>query len=276
MITTLHSLTKDAPGPATTPTGEAKLITVASGKGGVGKTWVSATLTHALAREGRNALLFDGDLGLANVDIQLGLMPSVDLGAVFQGRCALEDAVIPVMSEAGRPLFHVIAGKSGSGAFASLRPDAITALKAELAEVAFDYDGIVVDLAAGIDNNVIGLADHGGRVIVVVTPDPTSITDAYAFIKILAMRRTGARIHVVVNMASDRTEGKRAYETLRRAAESFLKISPPLLGIIRHDRLVRDAIRHQTPFLIRHPASPAAEDVIAIARKLLAETGPKV
>lgn len=270
MITTLETLTKGTPGPASANAGEARLITVASGKGGVGKTWVSATLTHALSREGKRTLLFDGDLGLANVDIQLGLMPTVDLGAVLRGQCALEDAVIPVMAENQRPLFHVIAGKSGSGTFASLRPDAITALRDELAEVAFDYDAIVVDLAAGIDNSVMGLADHGGRVIVVVTPDPTSVTDAYAFIKLLAQRRTGARIHVVVNMARDRHEGNRTYETLRRAAESFLKISPPLLGIIRSDRNVRDAIRHQTPILTRHPHSPAAEDVVAIARKLLA------
>jgi flagellar biosynthesis protein FlhG len=275
MTTTLQMLTENgvANENATEARAERKLITVASGKGGVGKTWVSATLTHALAREGRKSLLFDGDLGLANVDIQLGLMPTTDLGDVFRGKCALEDAVLPVMSESNRPLFHVIAGKSGSGTFASLRPDAISALKSELVEVSFDYDDLILDLAAGIDNAVMGLAQHGGRVIVVVTPDPTSITDAYAFIKVLRMRHRDARISIIVNMAKDRHEGTRAYTTLSKATGNFLGFTPDLLGIIRRDRNVQDAIRHQSPMLTRHATSPAAEDVIAIARKLIGKKG---
>lgn len=252
---------------------EAKLITVASGKGGVGKTWVSTTLAHALAREGRKSLLFDGDLGLANVDIQLGLMPETDLGAVFKGKCALEDAVVPVMADSSRPLFHVIAGKSGSGAFGALRPEAVAALKSELVEVGYDYDDLILDLAAGIDNAVMGLADHRGRVMVVITPDPTSITDAYAFIKLLRMRQSRARVSVIVNMASDRQEGKRAHATLARATANFLGFEPPLLGVIRQDPHVRDAIRHQTPMLTRHFKSPASEDVIAIARRLISGMG---
>ena len=208
---------------------ERRLITIASGKGGVGKTWFAITLAHALARRGRRVLLFDGDLGLANVDIQLGLTPAHDLGDVLDGRMAIHEAAAPV------PL-----------------------------------DRVLLDLAAGIEPGVTLLSQHRGTVLVVLTPDPTSLTDAYAYIKVLHQRRPDADIRVVVNMAKNRKEGERTWQALRKVCQTFLRHDPELAGIIPDDRRVREAIRMQAPLLSRFPQSEAGEAIQALAETLLA------
>ena len=240
------------------------IVSVASGKGGVGKTWFSITLAHALARQGGRVLLFDGDLGLANVDIQLGLMPTHDLGDVIAGRCEMAQAITPFA--AGR--FDVLAGKSGSGALAQLSSNGLRDLREALATVATRYDRVIADLAAGVDAGVQALAGFGGPVLVIANDEPTSLTDAYAFIKLAVQRQPGVDVRIVVNAAESKPAGRKTYEGLRRVCEGFLKISPPLAGVLRRDPKVRDAIRHQAPLLIRHPTAMAAEDVEALARNL--------
>ncbi len=241
------------------------MIAVASGKGGVGKTWLSIGLATAFERLGQRALLFDGDLGLANVDVQLGLTPRHDLGGVLQGRYALETAAETVEACG----FSVIAGRSGSGSLAALEPARLGRLMADLGQLSGRYDRVLLDLGAGIERTVRFLAARAQTCLVVTTDEPTAMTDAYAFIKLLAMNRPGADLRLVVNMAADKADGERTYGTLRKACESFLKISPPLAGIVRRDPHVREAIRHQAPLLVRHPNTPAAQDIEAIARELL-------
>jgi flagellar biosynthesis protein FlhG len=240
-------------------------VAIASGKGGVGKTWLSVTLCHALARAGCKALLFDGDLGLANVDIQLGLTPRHDLAAVMAGRCKLNDAIINY----GEGGFDVLAGRSGSGSLANLSPDRLTALSKALAAMAPAYDRIVLDLGAGVERTVRQLAAQARSCLVVTTDEPTAMTDAYAFIKLLLMQQPDAEVRIVVNMAGSESEGERTYATLRKACTSFLKTAPMLAGIIRRDRKVKEAIRHQAPLLMRYPNCTAAEDVEALSRRLL-------
>lgn len=242
------------------------IITIASGKGGVGKTLLAITLVHALAKAGHAALLFDGDLGLANVDIQLGLIPTHDLGSVITGRVTIGEAIIR-FDEGG---FDILAGKSGSGALAQLSGERLERVRSELLALAADYDRVVVDLGAGIDNEVRTLAASSDTVLVVATDEPTSLTDAYAFIKVTAMQYPGTDIRILVNMAQSAREGKRTYETLRKACESFLKISPPLVGIVRVDSKVKDTIRAQAPLLTRYPNTNAATDIEAVAKTLLA------
>ncbi len=246
---------------------DCRLITIASGKGGVGKTWLSVTLAHALARLGRNILLFDGDLGLANVDIQLGLIPDQDLGSVLAGDATLADAVTKYSDPAGVG-FDVIAGKSGSGALGSLSTKTLSKLRDDLIEQSKAYDHALLDLAAGIDPSVSTLSHHDGDILVVMSGDPTSLTDAYAFIKLTVARNPGARISIVVNNVATKKDGEKVYEAIKRAAEGFLKISPPLAGIIKSDSKVVDAIRAQMPLLARHPQSDAAADVMALAGRL--------
>lgn len=240
------------------------VIAISSGKGGVGKTWFAVTLSHAMARSGKNVLLFDGDLGLANVDIQLGLAPQHDLGSVIAGRRTLQGAIFRYPD--GR--FDIIAGQSGSGGLASLPPARLTGLRDDLMALAPNYHSVIVDIGAGIDRTVRSMLGRAGTCLVVTTDEPTSLTDAYALIKVVRSERPGANMQVVVNMATSESEGERTYGVLVRACESFLKYTPPLAGIIRRDIKVREAIRSQAPLLMRHPNSDAASDVEAIARRL--------
>lgn len=240
------------------------MIAVASGKGGVGKTWFAITLCHALAKQGKRVLLFDGDLGLANVDIQLGLTPERDLANVTEGQISLSEAV----TRYAEGKFDILAGRSGSGNLAVLSSDKLGTLRSELIALAKNYDHVIVDLGAGVDRAMRQLAGPAAQTLVVVTDEPTSLTDAYAFIKLAHAANPQAGLRVVVNMAADTKEGQKTYETLRKVAESFIKYTPAFGGIIRRDPKVRDAIRAQTPLLTRHPTSDAAKDVEAIAAGL--------
>lgn len=245
----------------------AKFLAVASGKGGVGKTWFAITLTHAMARLGARSLLFDGDLGLANVDIQLGLMPQRDLSAVFDGTIELAGARTH-FAEGG---FDIIAGRSGSGGLSGLAPQRLADLRTDLAVLATSYDRIILDLGAGIDRTVRQLAGLAGTALVVTSEEPTALTDAYALIKVLRTGNPSADVRVVVNMASSLREGRRTYLTLAKACETFLHFRPSLAGLVRADRRVRDTIRAQSPLLSRAPSSDAARDVERIAAALLVE-----
>ena len=241
------------------------LIAIASGKGGVGKTWLSTTLAHLCARSGRSILLFDGDIGLANVDVQLGLTPQRDLSSVLSGRCSLKDVITPY-KEGG---FDIIAGRSGSASLATLPVEKLQAVIAQLLDLQKHYDLVILDLGAGIEQHVQYLASVASRCLVVVTDEPTSLTDAYAFIKIALSGKQAPEIGIVINQASTQKEGENTYTTLNRACTNFLNISPPLMGIIRRDNKVKDAIRHQKSLLLRAPHSTAATDAAAISIKLM-------
>jgi len=247
-------------------TSSSKIITIASGKGGVGKTWVSTTLCHLFAAQGKRVLLFDGDLGLANVDIQLGLIPESDLGQVLSGAIPLEQAI--TRFDNGPGSFDIISGQSGSGTLASLKREKLTALNRDLSQLSRQYDLTVLDLGAGVETSVMTLCETADRIIVVVTADPTSLTDAYAFIKMNHMRDRNLNLAVLVNMAEDRHEGKKIYQSLKKACENFLGFTPDYLGSVRRDSHVTDAIRHQKPLLQRHPKSRAGEDMAEIAKKV--------
>ncbi|MDD3370716.1 MAG: MinD/ParA family protein [Alphaproteobacteria bacterium] len=241
------------------------MIAVASGKGGVGKTWFSITLCHALSKLGKKTLLFDGDFGLANVDIQLGLTPERDLGSVVDGNLPLK-AVVTRYADGG---FDILAGRSGSGNLAALPAQKLTNLRQDLIVMARNYDSVVVDLGAGIERPVRQMAGPAAIGFVVLIDEPTSLTDAYAFIKLSHAANPSADLRVIVNMANTVSEGRKTYETIRKACQSFLHYEPPLAGIIRRDTKVRDAICAQTPLLTRSPVCDAAKDVEAIAKQLL-------
>jgi flagellar biosynthesis protein FlhG len=243
---------------------DGRTIAIASGKGGVGKTWFSITLAHALARRGCRALLFDADLGLANVDIQLGLTPQHDLGSVVAGRASMAEAVVH-HSDGG---FDIVAGRSGSGALSAVDPAALERVLTALGAESARYDTLLLDLGAGLDRPVRRMSAWADMLLVLATDEPTSLTDAYAVMKLYAADRPQGDVRVVVNQAATRQSGERTFATLERACQTFLGRAPALAGIVRRDDHVRDAIRRQTLLLSRHPASPAAADVEAVARSL--------
>ncbi len=240
-----------------------RIIAIASGKGGVGKTWLSVTLAQALARLGRRILMFDADLGLANVDVQLALEPGDDLGTALAGR-RLTDVIRHY--EAGG--FDVIAGRSGSGQLALLPTEILGRLTIELRQIAASYDDVLLDLPAGIDMTVRQMLSTAHQALIVTTDEPPAMTDAYALIKVGRRHVPTMLPELVINLAPGEATGRQTYESLRRVCERFLDLRPPLAGVIRRDPRVADAIRHQAPFLIRHPLAPAARDVQALARHL--------
>jgi len=260
---------------ATAPSDDpiANVIAVASGKGGVGKTWLSISLAQALSKLGQRVLLFDGDLGLANVDVQLGVQPGMDLGTALERHLPLSRAIINYPSGG----FDLIAGRSGSGSLASMPINRLQALAQGIRAVGDSYGRVVVDLGAGIERPVRYLASRAAFCLVVTTDEPTALTDAYALIKMVTLdaqeQHKDTPLGVVVNMAASREIGQRTYETLSKACERFLKRRIPLLGVIRRDPKVRDAISTQTPLLVRHPSSPAALDIESLARKVQEITG---
>lgn len=240
------------------------LIAIASGKGGVGKTWFAITLAHALARAGRKVLLFDGDLGLANIDIQLGLMPTHDVSQAIAGKARLSQCV----ERFPEGNFDVLAGRSGSGSLATLPPPRIDRIGRELTALAGGYDHVLIDLGAGVDKTVQMLAAKAARTLLLINDEPTSLTDGYAFIKLGWQNHPEMDIQVVVNSAESANRGRKTYETLAKSCQGFLKRTPSLAGVVRRDNRVREAIRAQQPLITRSPTSEAASDVEGIARTL--------
>ena len=241
-----------------------RFLAIASGKGGVGKTWFSITLAHALARNGQRVLLFDGDFGLANVDIQLGLAPRFDLGHVLTGAVPLDRAILALPSGG----FDILAGRSGSGALASLDAALLERTLELLAAQGAAYDHVLLDLGAGLEGGVRRMASWAEALLVLATDEPTSMTDAYATLKLHAAERPGGDTRLIVNQAASLLAAERTAATIRRACANFLGHAPAFLGAIRRDPKVADAIRHQTLLLNRHPSSPAAQDVERVAASL--------
>ena len=239
---------------------------IASGKGGVGKTWFATTLAHALARQGRRVLLFDADLGLANIDIQLGLAPTHDLASVVSGTVPLARA-ITAFAPGG---FDVLAGSSGSGTLSTMDGATLERLLMALGAAAEGYDHVLLDLGAGLDRGVRRMAAWVDTLLVVATEEPTSLTDAYATLKLHAADRPGGDARLVVNQVTTPGAGERTAATLARACNAFLGRAPVLAGYIRRDPHVQDAIRRQAPLLVRHPNCQASLDVEAVAAGLLA------
>ena len=250
---------------AIAPVRAGPFIAVASGKGGVGKTWFAITLAHALARRGRRVLLFDADLGLANVDVQLGLTPPLDIGHVVSGQSALADAVTHHRQGA----FDVLAGRSGSGALSAVDGPGLERLLTGLGHLAGRYDTVLLDLGAGLDRAVRRMAAWADTLLVVATEEPTSLTDAYATLKLHAGDRQGRMdVRLVVNQVTSPAAGQRTFTTLERACGTFLGQAPSLAGLVRRDPRVPDAIRRQALVMLQYPGSPAGTDVEKLAGRL--------
>lgn len=243
----------------------APVIAIASGKGGVGKTSFTLNLARLLAKSGQRVLVFDADLGLANVDVQLGLAPEHDLGAVLRGNVGLKDIICPA-TEMG---FDVIPGRSGSENLPFTTSLERQNILRDLQDIATGYDIVLLDVAAGVGDEVLTFARSADRTLLVVTPDPSSITDAYAVIKLLKIRHQKTNCELVINQAGNDVEGRQTYEKMRMAAERFLQLEVPLVGVVPYDRNYAHAVRTQTLLVDAFPQTAATATLQKIAANLL-------
>jgi flagellar biosynthesis protein FlhG len=239
-----------------------RVIAVTSGKGGVGKTSVSVNLAVAMAQGGKQVMLLDGDLGLANVDVMLGLQPSYNLAHVLEGICTLEDTLLT-----GPGGVMVVPAASGKQHMAELGARQNAGLVQAFSELRRPVDVLIVDTAAGIADSVITFSQASQEVIVVVTPDPTSLTDAYALIKVLSRNNGVNRVQVLANMVKDAAEAQTVYDNLRLVAERFLDVTLSFLGGIVSDEWLRRAVRRQRAVVDVYPNCASSEAFRTLARK---------
>jgi flagellar biosynthesis protein FlhG len=243
---------------------------IASGKGGVGKTWFSINLAHALGIQRKRVLLFDGDLGLANVDIQLNLKPELDIGSVLKRKCTFEEAILCYRPHKNSQTnVHIITGRTNDGVFTTVSKAGILTLKDSLTAIAPKYDHLIMDLSAGLDQIIQEFSTFAQHCLVVVTNEPTSLSDAFAFIKVSHQRNPDLPLYIVVNKAESEANGMETYMKLVQACKHFLKTAPPLVGIIHSDRCVPESILERTPTLTRHPQSQASQDIENVAQQLI-------
>lgn len=272
-----------APNPtATPPLGRAghraRVLAVTSGKGGVGKTFMSANLAAALARIGERVLVLDADLGLANLDVVLNLYPKTTLHDVFTGKAKLAEALLPAPGG-----FDVLLAGSGLVEYSRLTPEVRDQLLQVIDTVAPRYDRILLDTGAGISDVVLYTVSLADDVLVVATPEPTSLTDAYATIKVLANQQQRRIIKLVVNQTNRAGEGKVIRGQLQQVVDRYVTpmlasgadgtaevVKLELLGEVPNDPAVREAIQKRLLLMQMLPGSPAARGVQAVAEKLAA------
>ncbi len=249
---------REAAAPSAAP--RVRTIAVASGKGGVGKTNVVANLALALRRRGQRVIVLDADLGLANLDTLLGLHPRATLRHVLHGECAIRDVLVE-----GPGGVQIVPAASGFDELTQLTHAQQLLLMDEVDSLDGAFDVLLLDTGAGISSNVLFFATAAQETLVVVTPDPTSLTDAYALVKVLTTRYAEQEFAIVVNMARDEREARRTFTHLAKVAARFLHVGLRYAGFVPHDPEVAEAVRRQQAVVDLAPASPASLAFAALA-----------
>lgn len=269
-------LAAGVPDPQVTPASSTHVVAVVSGKGGVGKTFLAANTAIALAARNYRTILLDGDMGLANTDILLGIDPKGTWADVLQGRRELADVIVEAPGQVA-----FVPGCSGATEMANLSAFERRRLVEAIRQVEAGYDVMVLDCGAGISRNVIELTELADTVMVVATPEPTALADAYAMVKALTYERehhpVGQDAHraigLVVNNAASRREGRETYERLAGVAARFLHVPVIDLGYVLRDEHVPEAVHRRRPVLISYPRCSASSCLLAVAGRLVREMG---
>ncbi|MFO7726699.1 MAG: MinD/ParA family protein [Desulfonatronovibrio sp.] len=239
-------------------------LSILSGKGGVGKTNIALNLAFALHRMSQNTLLVDCDLGLANLDVMLGISPEGSLHDILKTDARAED----ILYNLGERGIDLIPAASGVTDVIDLDEDQQDMVARRLGSVMKRYNFLILDIGAGISNIVQSFAAMTHHRIVVITPEPTSLTDGYALIKVLSTRKHIDNFHILVNMVVSEHEARLGFERIRAACDKFLGIKVNYLGFVHQDEVVPESVRSQKPFVRGNGKSVAARDIEVIAGRL--------
>ena len=244
--------------------GPTRVYAVASGKGGVGKTSVSVNLALALCEQSYKTLIIDADIGLANVEVLFGLTPGASLMDSINGDKPIREIIF------GGPIgVNIISGGAGMEELARMDESSIAAFAAEISELDDEYDAIIIDTGAGISENVLGTVMAADELIIVTTPEPTSLTDAYALIKAIALRDRAKTMRIIINRAENEAEAGEIASKLTQVSAKFLDLKIHKLGYILNDPLVVRSIKRQNPFFIYSPYSQTSKSIREIALRLM-------
>lgn len=250
----------------------ARIITVTSGKGGVGKTSLTVNIAASIARQGKKVLVIDADLGLSNVEIMLGVTPSYTIKDLIKNNKEIDDILIK-----GPFNIDFISGGNGFLELTELSDVEREEILVKLKKIDELYDIILIDTGAGISKNVITFLTVADEILVITTSEPTALTDAYSIIKIVKEKKENPNISIIVNRVKDTIEYKEASSILLNTAKRFLGLNLTSLGFILEDKVVKDAVFKKTPFVIYYPDSKAALCIKYILGKIsLEEVAGKV
>ncbi|USD15418.1 MinD/ParA family protein [Priestia megaterium] len=241
-----------------------KTLAVLSGKGGVGKSNLSLNLSLALTKQKQRVLLFDMDIGMGNIDILIGQTASYTMVDLLEKKLSIQQII-----KKGPQNLAYVAGGTGISSVFEWSPSDLVHLIQELNSLTNQYDYMIFDMGAGMSESVLKFLKAVDEMIVVTTPEPTSITDAYAAIKLAASYSVSAPVRLIINKTLSDKEGNETYERFNRAVQQFLNISISLLGIVPNDQVVQKAVNRQIPFLLQNPASKASISLIEMVNILI-------
>lgn len=251
------------------PSNKARVVAITSGKGGVGKTMLCANLAIAISHLNKKVLIIDADFGLANVDVVLNISSKYTLQHVIEGKISITGCLVE-----GPAGVKLIPGASGIPKLANLSNRQRKALIESFSTLETKVDFILIDTSAGISRNVINIALAADETIVVTTPDPTAITDAYAVVKVVAAKDNSASIKLLVNMVSSKEEADRVSERISFVSKQFLNVFLENAGFIFADPIVARATRERVPFLLTYPHSRVSKCVRLLAKNLCNNQDP--
>jgi flagellar biosynthesis protein FlhG len=243
-----------------------KIFAISSGKGGVGKSTITVNLGLSLTLEGKKVLIMDGDLGLANINVIMGIIPKHTLYHVIRGQKTLKEIILQTPEG-----LNIIPGASGYTQLADLDSNARENLMKSFSEID-DFDYILIDTGAGINSVVINLIMAADEVIIVTTPEPTSITDSYGLMKSIINRNKNFKLNVIINKAKDEIEGRKVSKRVVDICNKFLNVVPKEIGVVYKDEEVERSIYVQKPFIISAPKSKAADCIFRLSKTIIEES----
>ena len=245
---------------------QALLLSVTSGKGGVGKSNYALNMAIVLASMKQKVLLIDADTNLANLDILLGMNPRYNLSDVITGNQFMRDIIIP-----GPGGIDILPGSSGVMEMLEMEDEVQKRLIDSYAELEQEYNYIIIDTGAGLTPSIISYVISSDEVIIITNSEPTAITDAYAMIKVVSSQNPLLGIRVLINMVNSQQEAEDTFERLNLVVQNFLSVSVDYLGFVPADTNVARAVARQAPFVLQYPRSPASAALRLTTRKLLSE-----